>query len=71
LTITFLKGLFYTLASVLGAYFIFKELNHKILFARATFFDKESKGRILNRISTDVDIIVIKIFLNFFDLNLK
>ena len=52
--INFIRFTGYVLSSSFAAHSIFKKLNQSILYANMKFFDTNSAGRIINRLSSDI-----------------
>lgn len=57
LSITAVRALSYVICSSLGAYKMFKQLNRCIIYSNMKFFDENPNGRIINRLSNDVQMI--------------
>ncbi|KAL4463783.1 hypothetical protein ABPG72_012401 [Tetrahymena utriculariae] len=54
LGMTALRSFFYCLCALLSSKKIFSKLNSSIIFSKMKFFDENSPGRIINRISDDI-----------------
>ncbi|EAR93205.2 ABC transporter C family protein (macronuclear) [Tetrahymena thermophila SB210] len=54
LGMTALRSFFYCLCALLSSKKIFSKLNSSIIFSKMKFFDQNSPGRIINRISDDI-----------------
>ena len=58
---TFIRVCAYVLAASLAAYSLFKKLNSSIMFSNMKFFDNNPSGRILNRLSSDVTVVDVRL----------
>ncbi|CAD8091522.1 unnamed protein product [Paramecium sonneborni] len=57
LSVTVFRALFYVLVSLRSSWTIYKQLNDSIMKAKMVFFDKTNAGRIINRLSGDIETI--------------
>ena len=55
LGITFLRSASYAISSLLQSRVFFKKLNKSILYSNMNFFDENPNGRIINRLSSDIN----------------
>ncbi|KAL4480900.1 hypothetical protein ABPG73_020921 [Tetrahymena malaccensis] len=57
LGITFLRAVFYCISALLSGKRLFNKLNESIMYSKMVFFDKNPVGRIVNRLSNDMNCI--------------
>ncbi|CAD8154665.1 unnamed protein product [Paramecium octaurelia] len=57
LGVTVFRATFYVLVSLKSSWTIFRQLNDSIMKAKMVFFDKTNAGRIINRLSSDMETI--------------
>ena len=55
--VTFLRCGGYVLCASFAAYSMFKKLNSSIMYSNIRFFDDNPSGRIINRLSSDVNVV--------------